>query len=169
MSLVGLVACRWVRHKRYPHLALTGWTPITVFSSSALTHLAQSGIQLAADTIELLTNTTHKHHMAPIVELSADDSWDKVSVDSRVGVVLTRLGDDWSLVMGSCKACGWNVPFDDSFCRCDCRRHEAGRAFSAGRPGGRNLESDTATCKHGVWMFCKTELVLFTRWLARRC
>ena len=46
------MACRWVRHNRYPHLALTGRTPITVFSSSALTHLAHTGIHGIAEQID---------------------------------------------------------------------------------------------------------------------
>ena len=36
-------ACRWVRHKRYPHLTLAGWTPITIFSYTDLTGF---GVQL---------------------------------------------------------------------------------------------------------------------------
>lgn len=71
---------RW-RDKRiyYLHLAETDLDNLEALKKEA----EENGVELKEQTIALLKNTDHKHHIKPIVFLDTDGSWDKDLVDRR--------------------------------------------------------------------------------------
>lgn len=71
---------RW-RDKRiyYLHLAETDLDNLEALKKEA----EENGVELKEETITLLKNTDHKHHIKPIVFLDANGSWDKDLVDRR--------------------------------------------------------------------------------------
>lgn len=63
----------------YQHLAETNQLKLTQLASEAKDY----GVKLHSQTISLLTSTSSKHHIAPIVKLGADGLWNKDFVDKR--------------------------------------------------------------------------------------
>ncbi len=71
---------RWIDKRiYYLHLAETDPDKLTVLEKEA----GDYGVTLQQETINLLKRTTHKHHIAPIVQLNTKDKWDKQIVDKR--------------------------------------------------------------------------------------
>jgi hypothetical protein len=63
----------------YRHLAETDPNNLIALKQEA----EKNGVTLKKNTIELLKNTSHKHHILPIVQLGATGRWDKSFVDKR--------------------------------------------------------------------------------------
>lgn len=63
----------------YRHLSETDPDKLTVLKQEA----KNSSIRLKQSTIDLLKNTSHKHHMLPIVQLGATGQWNKNFVEER--------------------------------------------------------------------------------------
>ncbi len=63
----------------YRHLAETDPNKLKVLKKEA----ENNGVNLQAETIKLLQNTSHKHHIVPIVQLGASGKWDKAFVEKR--------------------------------------------------------------------------------------
>jgi hypothetical protein len=63
----------------YRHLAETDPDKLEALKKEA----EDNGIELKETTIQLLKNTSHKHHILPIVTLGADGTWDKAFVEKR--------------------------------------------------------------------------------------
>jgi len=53
----------------------------------------EKGIELSDDTIELLINSSHKHHIRPIVELGLSGEWDRQMVANRSNRICEILWD----------------------------------------------------------------------------
>lgn len=71
---------RWIDKRiYYLHLAETNPDNLAVLEKEA----KDNNVVLAAETIDLLKRTPHKHHIAPIVQLTAEQQWDKALVEKR--------------------------------------------------------------------------------------
>ncbi len=73
----------------YQHLAETTQSRLAQLASEAQVY----GVNLHSQTINLLTNTSSKHHIAPIVNLGAKGSWNKDFVDKRSERICNILWD----------------------------------------------------------------------------
>lgn len=63
----------------YRHLSETDPAKLAALKKEA----EDNGVDLKDDTINLLKNTSHKHHITPIVQLGVTGQWDKSLVDKR--------------------------------------------------------------------------------------
>lgn len=78
----------------YRHLAETDPQKLEILKSEAEGY----GIELKDKTIKLLKNTSHKHHILPIVELGANGDWDQDFVNKRterICDILWERMDNW--------------------------------------------------------------------------
>ncbi|MBV5328531.1 MAG: hypothetical protein JZU65_13000, partial [Chlorobium sp.] len=77
----------------FRHLAETDPDSLAELERDAIS----MGVELAPDTIELLKDTSHKHHIRPLILVGSGGQWDKVLVEKRsiriCDIVWTRLID----------------------------------------------------------------------------
>jgi Protein of unknown function DUF262/Protein of unknown function (DUF1524) len=73
----------------YQHLAETNQARLTELASEAQNY----GVNLQSQTINLLLNTSFKHHIVPIVKLGVSGTWDKDFVDRRSECICEILWD----------------------------------------------------------------------------
>ena len=78
------------KHIYYRHLAETDAEALQLLAKEA----EQNGIILSEDTIEMLKNTKHKHHIIPIVSVGSDGSWDSELVKKRTNRICDILWDE---------------------------------------------------------------------------
>lgn len=81
---------KWkVKSIYYRHLAETDPSKLAQLEVEA----AGEGIELQPQTIDLLKNAAHKHHMAPIVGVVDDDGWNLSLVENRAERICSILWD----------------------------------------------------------------------------
>lgn len=78
----------------YQHLAETDPQKLNILRNDAKNY----GVKLKDETIQILQNTSHKHHILPIVQLGADGQWNKNIVEERtkrICDILWERMDNW--------------------------------------------------------------------------